>query len=927
MEFSVYDWGSLRDDVLGSIFENLIPREEQALLGEFYTPPRVADLIVAFTLRGDVKAVLDPGCGSGTFLMRSYEYLREVAGLDHVETLNRLWGFDISSFAAELAAINLFRQDLSSFFNFPRIVPGNFFDHRTGETILFPPAKVGGLTKVPVPLPLFDVIVGNPPYLRSQNQDDLDPQYKRRLFEVSGRNNVEAESKTDLFAFFIYKSLEMMKVGSRLGFVTSSSWLIAAFGTPIKRLLFDRLRLVAIVTSDAEPFFSQVAVNAAILDAQDSSPGWVCPTNAAGSLCRLPAGNILPGGSITRFFAVVLDNPLPAGVANVTNTGCARSGPSLVLGCASTSTPTSGQPLLKVAKTLVSGSGTPGATLVFNLDISNPGNQDLAGTSITETVPPNTSYSSSASSPGWSCSGTTPGSACTFSLSALPAGDVTDLRFALVVANPLPAGTSSVANTACATSGAVSSCDTLTVPTNGMPSLSLKKGISGSSVPGGTLLFQLTLQNPGNQGASAVSLSELVPAFTTFDASASTAGWSCAPDGNAGATCTLAVGTLPAGSTQIYTFALTVVDPLPADASMIANRACASAPGLTDSCDSVSTPTEGTPNVTLHKTYSGPPLLPGAVLPFTLALSNAGDQDVGAVQITETVPDHSTFAPGASSPGWSCTAATPGSICTLAVSALPAGASQTYIFAVKADASLPADAVVENAACAATVLGPPPILESGSSAKAAATGSLQACSNTTTPPLRTVDTTLTVELLTDADGSHSATAGDTLRYVLTIPNATSGSLDGITTTLSLDPNTALVSGSVLASQGMVTTGNSPGDSTVVVAIGSLTAGQSATVRFDVLIRSPLPPGIRAVAAQASTSGTNFPTDPSDDPTTPLPDDPTSIAVDGGPAGPPSPVNVPTLSALGLVALAGLLSFCGSRALRRNRATPTSEPNR
>lgn len=275
-EFSAYDWGSLRDDVLGSIFENLIPREEQELLGEFYTPARVADLIVAFTLRGNAESVLDPGCGSGTFLMRSYEYFHDVAGLDHVSALSRLWGFDISSFAAELAAINLFRQDLSSFFNFPRIVPGSFFDRRTGETILFPPAKAGGPLKVPISIPRFDVIVGNPPYLRSQNQDDLDPEYKATLFAVSGRNNIEAEGKTDLFAFFIYKSLEMLKPGGRLGFVTSSSWLTAAFGTSLKRLLFDRLRLVAIIASDAESFFSQVAVNTAILIVElRENPGMV----------------------------------------------------------------------------------------------------------------------------------------------------------------------------------------------------------------------------------------------------------------------------------------------------------------------------------------------------------------------------------------------------------------------------------------------------------------------------------------------------------------------------------------------------------------------------------------------------------------------------------------------------------------------------
>ena len=118
-QLGTYDWASLTDDVLGSIFEHLVPHEEQVLLGQFYTPRPVADLLVAFTVDGERPLVLDPGCGSGTFLMAVYSYLAHAGRLSHTDILSIIWGFDISPFAAELAVINLFRQDMSEFENFP----------------------------------------------------------------------------------------------------------------------------------------------------------------------------------------------------------------------------------------------------------------------------------------------------------------------------------------------------------------------------------------------------------------------------------------------------------------------------------------------------------------------------------------------------------------------------------------------------------------------------------------------------------------------------------------------------------------------------------------------------------------------------------------------------------------------------------------
>ena len=267
-DFAEYDWNSIRDDVLGAVFEQLIPKQEQSLLGQFYTPARVADVVVAFAVDGKNPLVLDPGCGSGTFLMRAYDYLKTVTRQGHAELVAGLWGFDISPFAAELAAINLFRQDMAAFDNFPRIVVGSFFDRRPGEDIPFPPARAGGQDRVTIELPKASAIIGNPPYLRSQSQDDLDPHYKTALMRCAAANRVSHSSKSDLFAFFIYKALEFMKPQSRLGFVTATSWLSADYGAALQWLFLDRLRLVAIVGSSAESFFSQVDVNTILLIAE-----------------------------------------------------------------------------------------------------------------------------------------------------------------------------------------------------------------------------------------------------------------------------------------------------------------------------------------------------------------------------------------------------------------------------------------------------------------------------------------------------------------------------------------------------------------------------------------------------------------------------------------------------------------------------------
>jgi type I restriction-modification system DNA methylase subunit len=118
-----FDFSSMESDFLGSIYEKLIPQQERKRLGQFYTPPQIADLILSLTIKGKDEVVLDPACGSGTFLVRAYNRLKNAStiskdflgGIDesyHKELLEKIYGIDINQFPAHLSVINLAIQNV-----------------------------------------------------------------------------------------------------------------------------------------------------------------------------------------------------------------------------------------------------------------------------------------------------------------------------------------------------------------------------------------------------------------------------------------------------------------------------------------------------------------------------------------------------------------------------------------------------------------------------------------------------------------------------------------------------------------------------------------------------------------------------------------------------------------------------------------------
>lgn len=304
-DLNTRDFAHLPQDVVGAVFERLIPPEDRHALGQFFTPENLVDLIIGFCVRHPDDYVLDPTCGTGTFLIRAYDRLRTAMGEhDHNRLLSQLWGIDIAPFPAELATINLFRQQVGVPGNFPRIMNEDFFDILPGGEYRFPPLKAAsdilstGNGMVKESIPFYDAIIGNFPYISADRIEWREKGYLKKIndrlavewlreyptgFTFSSKNdekqhhlaheyglNIEPylgkakshiSTYADLYVYLFWHAAAFLKSGGRMGIVTSNAWLDVGYGYVLQRFFLDHFKIVAILESRCEPWFNQAAVN------------------------------------------------------------------------------------------------------------------------------------------------------------------------------------------------------------------------------------------------------------------------------------------------------------------------------------------------------------------------------------------------------------------------------------------------------------------------------------------------------------------------------------------------------------------------------------------------------------------------------------------------------------------------------------------
>ena len=293
-----YDFRQIPSDILGGIFQKLISPEERQKFGQFFTHQDIVDVINAFCIRRAGDVVLDPACGSGSFLVRAYHRKGWLSGQGrggrrhqdhekpHQELLREIYGCDIALFPAHLATLNLAARQISDEENFPLIRRGNFFEvaQTPREFCTTPGPRDNVHNRIPraVALDELDAVIGNPPYVRQEliekrselrkGRDESKGDFARRckntkefFQELVGHlwPGLKLSGRADLHCYFWPVAAKLLKEGGYFGFLTSSSWLDVEYGFALQGWILQNFKLIAVLESVDEPWFADARIKTA----------------------------------------------------------------------------------------------------------------------------------------------------------------------------------------------------------------------------------------------------------------------------------------------------------------------------------------------------------------------------------------------------------------------------------------------------------------------------------------------------------------------------------------------------------------------------------------------------------------------------------------------------------------------------------------
>jgi len=135
----------------------------------------------------------------------------------------------------------------------------------------------------------FDIVVGNPPYvrhekigapslLRREETPSARREYKRQLAQMAyaafpsyfgfseGSSKVDRPmgGKSDLYVYFFYRGLSILRPGGTLVFITSNAWLDAGYGATLQAFLLSEMRIREIVDNESQRSFANADINTVI---------------------------------------------------------------------------------------------------------------------------------------------------------------------------------------------------------------------------------------------------------------------------------------------------------------------------------------------------------------------------------------------------------------------------------------------------------------------------------------------------------------------------------------------------------------------------------------------------------------------------------------------------------------------------------------
>ena len=157
----------------------------------------------------------------------------------------------------------------------------------------------------------FDIVIGNPPYVRQEAIKDDKPRFKPHYATYSGT--------ADLYVYFYERSFQLLKPGGCLSFITSNKWFRAKYGADLRQYMATHTALLQVIDFGDEAVFDALAYPTIVLATKLAKP--VAADEAANDVWALnwdstnPAHQVIdfPEVFATERFAVPQNELKPGG--------------------------------------------------------------------------------------------------------------------------------------------------------------------------------------------------------------------------------------------------------------------------------------------------------------------------------------------------------------------------------------------------------------------------------------------------------------------------------------------------------------------------------------------------------------------------------------------------------------------------------------
>lgn len=253
----------------------MIELDQKKRSGSYYTKPEIVSLILDILGYTSEKplfeySLLEPATGEGAFLVQVVERLIESYKRYHVvNTLfsnqdysfhllrNAICSIEVDSLKYEKLRKNIF-ETLNKY-NIPQTLITRLLDQWLISTDFLRWNK-------PV-VQTFDFVVGNPPYIRIENLNNIDDKHYRRVYPT-------LYDRADIYIAFIEHGLEMLSNKGVLSYICTDRFTKNRYGKEIRRYINGNYHVVHFVDiHNTQPFVDQVSAYPCIFTLQKGSEG------------------------------------------------------------------------------------------------------------------------------------------------------------------------------------------------------------------------------------------------------------------------------------------------------------------------------------------------------------------------------------------------------------------------------------------------------------------------------------------------------------------------------------------------------------------------------------------------------------------------------------------------------------------------------